>query len=86
MYPLGHTIVKHILLFLSPYPISQFFFSSLLSLLTFLDFFFLTFFNRILFMLILTNDFLNFIEIMNWVFVIEISIFGCGNKVVEEVF
>ena len=37
-------------------------------------------------MLILTNDFLNFIEIMNWVFVIGVSIFGCENKVVEEVF
>jgi len=37
-------------------------------------------------MLILINDFLNFIEIMNWVFVIEIFIFGCENRVVEEVF
>ena len=37
-------------------------------------------------MLILTNDFLNFIEIMNWVFAIEVSIFGCENKVVEEMF
>ena len=37
-------------------------------------------------MLILTNDFLNFIEIMNWVFVIKVSIFGCENRVVEEVF
>ena len=37
-------------------------------------------------MLILTNDFLNFIEIMNWVFVIEVFIFDCENRVVEEVF
>ena len=37
-------------------------------------------------MLILTNDFLNFIEIMNWVFVIKVFIFGCENRVVEEVF
>ena len=43
-------------------------------------------FNRVLFMLILTNDFLNFIETMNWVFVIEVSLFGCENRVVEEVF
>ena len=43
-------------------------------------------FNHILFMLILTNNFLNFIEIMNWVFVIELFIFSCENKVVEEVF
>ena len=43
-------------------------------------------FNRVLFMLILTNDFFNFIEIMNWVFVIGFSIFGCENRVVEEVF
>ena len=43
-------------------------------------------FNRVLFMLILTNDFLNFIEIMNWVFVIGVSIFGCENRIVEEVF
>ena len=41
-------------------------------------------FDRVLFMLILTNDFLNFIEIMNWVFAIEVSIFGCENRVVEE--
>ena len=41
-------------------------------------------FNHVLFTLILTNDFLNFIEIMNWVFVAEVSIFGCENKVVEE--
>ena len=46
----------------------------------------LSVFNHIFFMLILTNDFLNFIEIMNWVFVAEVSIFGCENKVVEEVF
>ena len=37
-------------------------------------------------MLILTNDFLNFVEIINWVFVIEAFIFGCENRVVEEVF
>ena len=37
-------------------------------------------------MLILTNDFLNFIEIMNWVVVIEVSIIGYENKMVEEVF
>ena len=43
-------------------------------------------FNHVLFILILTNDFLNFIEIINWVFVIEISIFGCENRVVEEMF
>ena len=43
-------------------------------------------FNHALFMLILTNDFLNFIETMNWVFVIEVSLFGCENGVVEEVF
>ena len=43
-------------------------------------------FNHALFMLILTNDFLNFIETMNWVFVIEVSLFGCENRVVEEVF
>ena len=43
-------------------------------------------FNHILFMLILINNFLNFIEIMNWVFVIELFIFSCENKVVEEVF
>ena len=34
-------------------------------------------------MLILKNDFLNFIEIMNWVFAIEVSIFCCENKVVD---
>ena len=37
-------------------------------------------------MSILTNNFLNFIEIMNWVFVIEDFIFRCENRVVEEVF
>ena len=46
----------------------------------------LSLFNHILFMLILTDDFLNFIRIMNWVFVIEVSIFDCENKKVEEVF
>ena len=45
-------------------------------------------FNHVLFMLILiiTNDFLNFIEIMNWMFEIEISIFGYENREVEEMF
>ena len=43
-------------------------------------------FNHALCMLILTNYFLNFIEIMNWVFVIKVFIFGCENRVVEEVF
>ena len=43
-------------------------------------------FNHAFFMLILTNDFLNFVEIINWVFVIEAFIFGCENRVVEEVF
>ena len=43
-------------------------------------------FNRVLFMLILTNDFFNFIEIMNWMFMIEISILGCENREIEEVF
>ena len=42
--------------------------------------------SHILSILILTNDFLNFIETMNWVFVIEVSLFGCENRVVEEVF
>ena len=37
-------------------------------------------------MLILTNDFLNFIEIINWVFVIKFSIFDCENRVIEKVF
>ena len=35
-------------------------------------------------MLILTNNLFNFNEIMNWVFEIEVSIFGCENRVVEE--
>ena len=43
-------------------------------------------FNHVLFVLILINDFLNFIEIVNWVFEIGVSIFGCENKVVKEVF
>ena len=43
-------------------------------------------FNYVIFMMILTNNFLNFVEIMNWVFVIEVSIFGCENRVVEDVF
>ena len=43
-------------------------------------------FNHISFMLIFTNNFLNFIEIMNLVFVIEVPIFGCENRVVEEMF
>ena len=42
--------------------------------------------NYVLFMLIITNDFLNFIEIMNWKFEIGVSIFGYENRVVEEVF
>ena len=46
----------------------------------------LSMFNHVNFMLILTNDFFNFIELMNWVFEIEVSIFNCENKVVEEVF
>ena len=37
-------------------------------------------------MLILTNDFFNFIEIMNWIFEIEVSIFGCENRMIEEMF
>ena len=37
-------------------------------------------------MLILKNDFFNFIEIINWVFAIEVSIFGCENRMVEKVF
>ena len=36
-------------------------------------------------MLILTKDFLNFIEITNWVFEIGVYIFGCKNRVDEEV-
>ena len=43
-------------------------------------------FNHVFFMLILMNDFLNFIEIMNWVFKIEVTIFDYENRVVEEVF
>ena len=37
-------------------------------------------FNYVLFILILTNDFLNFIEIINWVFVIKVSV---GTKILE---
>ena len=36
-------------------------------------------------MLILTDDFLNFPEIMNWVYANKVSIFGCENRVVKEV-
>ena len=43
-------------------------------------------FNHALFILILTDDFLNFVEIINWVFVIEAFIFDFENRVVEEVF
>ena len=43
-------------------------------------------FNYVHFMLILKNDFLNFTEIINWVFAIEVSIFGCENRMVEKVF
>ena len=43
-------------------------------------------FNHVLFMLIRTNNFLNFIEIMNWVFEIGVSIFGYKNRVIEEMF
>ena len=43
-------------------------------------------FNHVLFILILTNDFLNFIEIINWVFVVKVSTFGCENRVVVKVF
>ena len=42
-------------------------------------------FNHVLFMLTLTNDFFNSIEIINWVFMIKVSIFGCENKVIEKV-
>ena len=35
-------------------------------------------------MLILTYNLFNFIEIMNWVFEIPVSIFGCESRVVEE--
>ena len=37
-------------------------------------------------MLILTNDFLNLIEIMNCVFAIEASVFSFENRVVMEEF
>ena len=37
-------------------------------------------------MLILTNDFPNSIEIINWVFMINVSIFDCENRVIEKVF
>ena len=43
-------------------------------------------FNHVLFMLTLTNDSFNSIEIINWVFMIKVSIFGCENKVIEKVF
>ena len=43
-------------------------------------------FNHVLFMLILTNDFPNSIEIINWVFMINVSIFDCENRVIEKVF
>ena len=43
-------------------------------------------FNHVLFMLILTNDFLNSIEIINWVFMIKVSIFGYENRMIEKVF
>ena len=46
----------------------------------------LSLFIHVLFMLILTNDFLIFIKIMNWLLVIEVSIFDCENRVIEEVF
>jgi len=46
----------------------------------------LSLFNQVLFMMILTNNFLNFIEKMNLVFEIGVSIFGCENGVVEELF
>jgi len=36
-------------------------------------------------MLIITNDFFIFIKIMNWVFAIEVFIFGYENRVVKEV-
>ena len=36
--------------------------------------------------LTLTNNLFNFIETMSWVFAIEVSIFGCENRVVEKVF
>ena len=37
-------------------------------------------------MLILKNNFFNFIKTMSWVFAIEISVFDCENRVVEKVF
>ena len=43
-------------------------------------------FNHVLFMLIFINGFLNFIKIMDLVFAIEVSIFGCENRAIEEVF
>ena len=43
-------------------------------------------FNHVFFMLILTTDFLNSIEIINWVFMIKVFIFGCENRVIEKVF
>ena len=43
-------------------------------------------FNHVLFMLILTNNFLYFIEVTSWVFAIEVSMFGCEDRVVEKVF
>ena len=46
----------------------------------------LSLFNHVLFMLMLTNNFLNFIVKMSWVFAIEVSIFGCENRVDEKVF
>ena len=45
-----------------------------------------SFFNHILFMFILTNNFFDFIETMSWVFAIEVFLFSCENKVVEKVF
>ena len=43
-------------------------------------------FYHVPFMSIPTNNFPNFIEIMNWVFAIKVPIFGCKNRVVEEMF
>ena len=43
-------------------------------------------FNHVFFMLILTNDFFNFIEIINRVFVIKVSIFDSENRVVKKMF
>ena len=45
-----------------------------------------SFFNHILFILILTNNFFNFIKTMSWVFAIEVSVFDYENRVVEKVF